>query len=46
MRNNPYIQNWEQNRQEEIKQLTTGGKIPVEHDLESMGDDVDDDTLE
>ena len=43
---NPYIQNWEENRQEEIKQLTSKGKIPVEHDMETMGDDVDDDTLD
>jgi NAD(P)H-dependent flavin oxidoreductase YrpB (nitropropane dioxygenase family) len=46
VRNNPYIQNWEENRQEEIKQLTSRGKIPVEHDIETMGDDVDDDTLD
>ena len=46
MRNNPYIQNWEENRQAEIKSLTSGGKIPVEHDIESMGDDIDDDTMD
>jgi len=46
VRTNEYIKNWEENRQAEIKQLTDSGKIPVEHDLESMGDDVDDDTLE
>ncbi len=45
VRNNPYIQNWEANRQAEIKSLTDNGKIPVEFDIESMGDDVDDDTL-
>ncbi len=42
VRNNPYIQNWEQNRASEIKELTGRGKIPVEHDIESMGDDIDD----
>jgi hypothetical protein len=43
---NPYIQNWEENRQNEIKELTAKGKIPVEHDMEEMGDDIDDDTLD
>merc|ERR1711939_955387 len=28
VRNNPYIQNWEENRSEEIKQLTNKGVIP------------------
>ena len=46
VRNNPYIQNWEDQRQEEIKTLTDSGKIPVEHDMENMGDDVDDDMLD
>lgn len=46
MRTNPYIQNWEDNRQQEIKELTGKGKIPVEHDMETMGDDIDDDTLD
>lgn len=46
VRMNPYIQNWEENRQEEIKQLTARGKIPVEHDMETIGDDIDDDTLD
>jgi len=46
VRNNPYIQNWEENRSEEIKTLTSRGKIPVEHDMETMGDDIDDDTLD
>jgi len=46
VRNNPYIQNWEDNRASEIKQLTGRGKIPVEHDMETMGDDIDDDTLD
>lgn len=30
----------------EIKSLTDSGKIPVEHDIESMGDDIDDDTMD
>ncbi|PSK34043.1 nitronate monooxygenase-1 [Elsinoe australis] len=46
VRKNPYIQNWEENRQGEIKELTDKGIIPVEHDLEKMGDDVDDDTMD
>ncbi|KAL2218069.1 putative oxidoreductase [Thermoascus aurantiacus ATCC 26904] len=46
VRNNPYIQNWEENRQAEIKELTSKGIIPVEHDLENMGDDVDDETID
>lgn len=46
VRANPYIQNWEDNRQSEIKELTGRGKIPVEHDMETMGDDVDDDMMD
>jgi NAD(P)H-dependent flavin oxidoreductase YrpB (nitropropane dioxygenase family) len=46
VRNNPYIQNWEENRAQEIKELTGRGKIPVEHDMETLGDDIDDDTLD
>ncbi|KAH9829075.1 NPD-domain-containing protein [Teratosphaeria destructans] len=46
VRTNPYISNWEENRQNEIKELTAKGIIPVEHDLEKMGDDVDDDTMD
>jgi len=46
VRNNPYIQNWEENRQEEIKQLTSKGIIPVDHDFENLPDDVDDDVLD
>jgi NAD(P)H-dependent flavin oxidoreductase YrpB (nitropropane dioxygenase family) len=38
VRNNEYINNWETNRQAEIKTLTEKGKIPVEHDFETMGD--------
>lgn len=46
VRKNPYIENWEENRQAEIKDLTSRGTIPVEHDLEKMGDDIDDDTMD
>jgi NAD(P)H-dependent flavin oxidoreductase YrpB (nitropropane dioxygenase family) len=46
VRANPYITNWEENRQQEIKELTGKGVIPVEHDLEKMGDDLDDDTMD
>jgi len=46
VRNNPYIQNWEENRSEQIRDLTSKGKIPVEYDMETLGDDVDDDTLD
>ncbi|RAK71092.1 nitronate monooxygenase [Aspergillus fijiensis CBS 313.89] len=46
VRNNEYIQNWEENRRDEIKQLTSKGIIPVEHDMENLPDDVDDSVLE
>jgi NAD(P)H-dependent flavin oxidoreductase YrpB (nitropropane dioxygenase family) len=46
VRNNPYITNWEDNRAQEIKELTGKGKIPVEHDLETLGDDIDDETID
>ncbi|PVH98086.1 oxidoreductase-like protein [Periconia macrospinosa] len=46
VRRNPYIANWEENRQNEIKELTSKGIIPVEHDLETLGDDLDDDTMD
>ncbi|KAJ5426961.1 hypothetical protein PENPOL_c003G02375 [Penicillium polonicum] len=46
VRKNPYIVNWEENRHEEIKELTSKGIIPVEHDMENLPDDVDDDTLD
>lgn len=46
IRNNPYVQNWEENRQAEIKELTSKGILPVEHDLEKMGDDLDDETMD
>jgi hypothetical protein len=43
---NPYIKNWEDNRAQEIKELTGRGKIPVEYDMETLGDEIDDDTLD
>lgn len=43
---NPYIQNWEDNRAQEIKELTSKGVVPVEHDFETLGDDIDDDTMD
>ena len=46
VRVNPYIANWEENRQNEIKELTAKGTIPVEHDFEKLGDDIDDETMD
>ncbi|KAJ5814279.1 uncharacterized protein N7503_001029 [Penicillium pulvis] len=46
VRKNDYIMNWENNRAEEIKQLTAKGVIPVEHDFENLPDDVDDDMMD
>jgi NAD(P)H-dependent flavin oxidoreductase YrpB (nitropropane dioxygenase family) len=46
VRKNAYIENWETNRAQEIQELTAKGVIPVEHDLERMGDDIDDDTMD
>jgi len=46
VRTNKYIENWEENRAAEIKELTGKGIIPVEHDFENMGDDVDDDMMD
>ncbi|KAI4198423.1 MAG: hypothetical protein LQ350_005283 [Teloschistes chrysophthalmus] len=46
VRNNAYIANWEENRASEIKELTAKGIIPVEHDFENMGDEVDDETMD
>ncbi|GBF66023.1 nitronate monooxygenase [Trichophyton mentagrophytes] len=45
VRNNAYITNWEENRAEEIKELTSKGIIPVEHDFEHM-EDIDDETID
>lgn len=38
MRNNAYIKDWEENRQAEIKQLCDSGNIPVDYELERLGD--------
>ena len=46
MRTNPYIQDWEENRASEIKELTSKGIIPVEHDFEALGDELDDETMD
>ncbi|KAF2278617.1 NPD-domain-containing protein [Westerdykella ornata] len=46
VRANPYILNWEENRAQEIKDLTSKGIIPVEHDLEKLGDELDDETMD
>lgn len=46
VRTNPYIQNWEENRASEIKELTSKGVIPVEHDFEKLGDEIDDETMD
>ncbi|KAJ5502323.1 Oxidoreductase 2-nitropropane dioxygenase family [Penicillium fimorum] len=46
VRKNPYIVDWEENRHEEIKQLTSKGIIPVEHDMENLPDDADEETLD
>ena len=43
---NPYIKNWEENRAQEIKELTAKGVIPVEYDFETLGDDIDDETMD
>lgn len=45
VRNNSYIQNWEENRAQEIKELTSKGVIPVEHDMEN-NDELDDETMD
>lgn len=46
VRNNEYIKNWEDNRAQEIKELTAKGIIPVEHDFEKLGDEIDDETMD
>lgn len=50
VRNTPYIKDWEENRQQEIKDLTAKGTIPYEADLDKLfkeaeekGDSEDDD---
>lgn len=48
VRNNAYIKNWEENRRDEIKKLTSKGTIPVEHDMEELDkqDKLDDETMD
>ncbi|KAH6996320.1 2-nitropropane dioxygenase [Ilyonectria sp. MPI-CAGE-AT-0026] len=50
VRNNEYINNWEVNRQAEMKELTSKGTIPYEADLdkimEESSDSDDDDALD
>lgn len=46
VRKNPYIEDWENNRQSEIKELTSKGTIPVEFDLEKAGDDISDEMMD
>ncbi|KAL2128890.1 hypothetical protein VTI74DRAFT_8500 [Chaetomium olivicolor] len=42
VRKNPYIVNWEEERSQEIKELTSKGKIPYEADLDKvMAGEVD-----
>jgi len=36
VRKNPYIENWETERSAEIRELTSQGKLPYEHDLDSF----------
>lgn len=36
VRKNPYIENWETERQGEIRELTAKGVLPFEHDLEQV----------
>lgn len=36
VRKNPYIENWETERQAEIRELTAKGILPYEHDLEKV----------
>ncbi|PWW74395.1 NPD-domain-containing protein [Tuber magnatum] len=48
VRKNPYIANWEENRKSEIKELTSKGIIPAEHDIEQLDkeDRLDDDIMD
>ena len=46
VRRTPYIQNWEENRRDEIKALTAKGIIPVDHEIQELdkADKLDDET--
>lgn len=46
VRANKYIRDWEENRQQEIKDLTSKGIIPAQNDLDKLGDDADDEAWE
>lgn len=48
VRKNPYIQNWEENRKDDIKKLTSEGIIPVQYDIEKLddADKLDDETID
>lgn len=48
VRKNAYIENWETNRQDEIKDLTSRGVLPVEHDMQKLeeADSLDDDMID
>jgi len=46
VRTNEYIADWENNRQAEIKDLTSKGVIPVEHDFDTKGDELTDEVME
>lgn len=46
VRTNAYIENWENERAQEIKELTAKGVIPVEHDFETAGDDISDEMMD
>lgn len=46
VRRNDYIDTWENQRSQEIKDLTSKGVIPVEHDFEQKGDDMTDDDMD
>lgn len=42
---NPYIKDWEENRQAEIKELTSQGKVPVEHEMDT-NEDISDEMMD
>ncbi|RKF74047.1 putative nitronate monooxygenase [Golovinomyces cichoracearum] len=46
VRTNPYIQDWEENRTAEMKELLKKGIIPVDYETDKLGDDIDEEKLE
>ena len=46
VRKNVYIENWEEERQDEIKELTSKGIIPAINDFENAPDDIDVDEVD